>query len=211
MKISLAWLSRYIDLAGLATAQITDALPMLGLEVEEITSAGLQPLKHVVIGKILSFEKHPKADKLSVCRVDTGDANGPRQIVCGAKNFAAGDLVPVALPGAVLPGNFEIKVSKLRDIESQGMMCSARELGISQDHEGLLILTARNLPVGSSINDHFPAPDTVLDLSITANRGDCLGHIGVARDLAAYFDRHLRLPEMKNEELRIKGRGRGGG
>ncbi|OAM88147.1 phenylalanine--tRNA ligase subunit beta [Termitidicoccus mucosus] len=196
MKISLQWLSRYIDLSGLPVAQITDALPMLGLEVEETASAGLQPLKNVVIGKILSFEKHPKADKLSVCSVDPGAPAGPRQIVCGAKNFAAGDLVPVALPGAVLPGDFEIKVSKLRDVESQGMMCSARELGLGDDHAGLLILTARGLPVGTSINDHFPPPDTVLDLSITANRGDCLGHIGVARDLAAYFDRALRLPGL---------------
>ncbi len=196
MKISLQWLSRYIDLSDLSLAQITDALPMLGLEVEEITSAGLQPLKNVVVGKILAFEKHPKADKLSVCRVDTGDPSGPRQIVCGAKNFAANDLVPVALPGAVLPGGFEIKISKLRDVESQGMMCSARELGLGDDHAGLLILTARNLPVGTSINSHFPAPDTVLDLSITANRGDCLGHIGVARDLAAWFDRPFRLPEL---------------
>ncbi|EIQ01987.1 phenylalanyl-tRNA synthetase, beta subunit [Opitutaceae bacterium TAV1] len=196
MKISLQWLARYIDLSGLTLAQITDALPMLGLEVEDTASAGLPPLKNVVIGKILSFEKHPKADKLSVCRVDTGDPAGPRQIVCGAKNFTTNDLVPVALPGAVLPGDFEIKISKLRDVESQGMMCSARELGLGQDHEGLLILTARNLPVGTSINDHFPQPDTVLDLSITANRGDCLGHIGVARDLAAWFDRPLRLPEL---------------
>ncbi|MDR2674199.1 MAG: phenylalanine--tRNA ligase subunit beta [Opitutaceae bacterium] len=196
MKISLQWLSRYVDLSGISVEKITDALPMLGLEVEEISQAGLQPLKNVVIGKILSFEKHPKADKLSVCRVDTGDPAGPRQIVCGAKNFAAGDLVPVALPGAVLPGGFEIQVSRLRDIESQGMMCSARELGLGDDHAGLLILTARNLPVGTSINDHFPPPDTVLDLSITANRGDCLGHIGVARELAACFDRPLRLPGL---------------
>ncbi|MDR1283046.1 MAG: phenylalanine--tRNA ligase subunit beta, partial [Opitutaceae bacterium] len=195
MKISLQWLARYIDLTDLTLAQITDALPMLGLEVEDTASAGLPPLKNVVVGKILTIEKHPKADKLTICRVDTGDPAGPRQIVCGAKNFAANDLVPVALPGAVLPGGFEIKVSKLRDIESQGMMCSARELGLGDDHAGLLLLTARDLPVGTSINDHFPPPDTVLDLGITANRGDCLGHIGVARDLAAYFDRPLRLPE----------------
>ncbi|WP_232766674.1 phenylalanine--tRNA ligase subunit beta [Geminisphaera colitermitum] len=196
MKISLSWLSRYIDLTDLTLAQITDALPMLGLEVEDVTTAGLQPLKNVVIGKILSYEKHPKADKLSVCRVDTGAPTGPHQIVCGAKNFVANDIVPVALPGAILPGNFEIKISKLRDIESQGMMCSARELGLGQNHEGLLILTSRKLPLGTSINDHFPAPDTVLDLSITANRSDCLGHIGVARDLAAWFQRPLRLPDL---------------
>lgn len=196
MNISLQWLNNYVDLSGLTTEQIAEALPMLGLEVESIASAGLPVLPQVVIGQILSFEKHPNADKLNVCQVDTGDA-APRQIVCGAKNFKVNDRVPVALPGAVLPGNFEIKESKLRDVDSRGMMCSARELGLGNDHEGLMILTARNLPIGSSINDHFPPPDTVLEISVTANRGDALSHLGVARDLAAYFDRPLKLPEVK--------------
>jgi len=194
MKISLQWLGRYVNLDGVSVAEITDALPMLGLEVESVAAHGLPALPNVVVGEILSFEKHPNADKLSVCQVATGGA-APRQIVCGAKNFKQGDRVPVALPGAVLPGGFEIKVSKLRDVESCGMMCSARELGIGDDHGGLLILTPRNLPVGSALNDHFPPPDTVFDLAITANRGDALSHIGVARDLAAWFGRELRVPD----------------
>ncbi|MDR1789530.1 MAG: phenylalanine--tRNA ligase subunit beta, partial [Opitutaceae bacterium] len=196
MKISLRWLSRYVDLSGVSTAQITDTLPMLGLEVEDSSQHGLPTLPNVVIGKILSFAKHPAADKLAVVQVDTGDPDGPRQIVCGAKNFRENDLVPVALPGAVLPGDFAIKVSQLRGVESRGMLCSARELGLGDDHAGLLILTPRNLPVGTPLNAHYPAPDTVLDLSITANRGDCLGHIGVARELAAALDRPLSIPEI---------------
>ncbi|MDR2980613.1 MAG: phenylalanine--tRNA ligase subunit beta [Puniceicoccales bacterium] len=195
MKVSLQWLNNYVDLSGVSPDQIADALPMLGLEVESVSSAGMPPLKNIVIGEILSFVKHPNADKLSVCQVDTGDGT-PRQIVCGAKNFKQNDRVPVALPGAILPGGFEIKVSKLRDVDSLGMMCSARELGMGNDHEGLLILTARNLPVGSSINDHFPPPDTVFEISVTANRGDAQSHIGVARDLAAYFNKPLKIPAL---------------
>jgi phenylalanyl-tRNA synthetase beta chain len=200
MKVSLQWLNNYADFSALSVEQIADALPMLGLEVESVSSAGLQPLNNVVIGEILSFEKHPKADRLNVCQVNTGDP-APRQIVCGAKNFKVGDRVPVALPGAVLPGGFEIKISKLRDVDSLGMMCSARELGISDEHEGLLLLTARNLPVGSSINEHFPKPDSVFEISVTANRGDALSHIGVARDLAAFFNKPLKLPVLKGALL----------
>ncbi|MDR2513067.1 MAG: phenylalanine--tRNA ligase subunit beta [Puniceicoccales bacterium] len=200
MKVSLKWLNNYLALSGISAEQIADALPMLGHEVESVTKTGLPPLPHVVIGEILSFEKHPKADRLSVCQVDTGDAQ-PRQIVCGAKNFKASDRVPVALPGAILPGGFEIKISVLREVDSHGMMCSARELGLGDSHEGLLILTEKGLPVGSSINTHFPRQDTVFEISMTANRGDALSHIGVARDLAAYFDKPLATPHTQTTDL----------
>lgn len=193
MKISLQWLNKYVDLSDVPAEKIADALPMLGLEVEEISTAGLIPLDKVVIGKILSFEPHANSDHLSVCRVDVGDG-AVRQIVCGAKNFKAGDIVPVALPGAVLPGNVTIGETKMRGEVSQGMMCSGRELGINADHAGLLILTARNLEIGTPINAHFPPADTVFDISITANRGDCLSIVGVARDLAAYFNKTLKMP-----------------
>ncbi|MBR6797904.1 MAG: phenylalanine--tRNA ligase subunit beta [Opitutales bacterium] len=193
MKVSLQWLNKYVDLSDVPAEKIADVLPMIGLEVEEISSAGLVPLKNIVIGKILSFVPHTNSDHLSVCQVDVGDGT-IRQIVCGAKNFKAGDIVPVALPGAVMPGGFAINETKMRGEVSQGMMCSARELGISEDHAGLLILTERNLPLGTSINDHFPPADTVFDISITANRGDCLSILGVARDLAAYFNKPLNLP-----------------
>lgn len=193
MKISLQWLNQYVDLSDVSAEKIADALPMIGLEVEEISYAGLVALPHIVIGKILSFVPHTNSDHLSVCQVDVGDGT-IRQIVCGAKNFKAGDIVPVALPGAVMPGGFAINETKMRGEVSQGMMCSGRELGLNDDHGGLLILTERNLPLGTSINDHFPPADTVFDISITANRGDCLSHLGVARDLAAYFNKALKNP-----------------
>lgn len=193
MKVSLQWLNKYVDLSDVPAEKIADALPMIGLEVEEISSAGLVPLEKVVIGKILSFEPHANSDHLSVCRVDVGDGT-IRQIVCGAKNFKAGDIVPVALPGAVLPGGITINETKMRGEVSQGMMCSGRELGLNADHSGLLILTERALPIGTPLNAHFPPADTVFDISVTANRGDCLSILGVARDLAAYFDKPLTPP-----------------
>ncbi|MFZ9201457.1 MAG: phenylalanine--tRNA ligase subunit beta [Opitutales bacterium] len=196
MRVSFQSLERHVDLAGVTPAQVADLLPMLGLEVDSVVTFGLQPIAHLVVGEIRSFEKHPKADRLSVCQVDTGDG-ALRQIVCGAKNFKAGDRVPVALPGAVLPGNFEIKASKLRDVDSHGMLCSADELGLPAGEDGLLILTARQPALGTPIHTLFPAPDTVLEVAVTANRGDCLGLRGVAREVAAALGRPLKPLEAR--------------
>ena len=190
MKVSLQSLARHVDLAGVTAERVAEVLPMLGLEVESVTTFGLAPLPQVVVGEIRSFEKHPKADRLSVCQVDVGDG-APRQIVCGAKNFKAGDRVPVALPGTVMPGGFEIKVSKLRDVDSAGMMCSSEELGLGKGEDGLLILTPRAPAVGTPLNALYGPPDTVLEISVTPNRGDCLGLRGVARELAAALGRPL--------------------
>ena len=190
MKVSLQSLARHVDLAGVTAERVAEVLPMLGLEVESVTTFGLAPLPQVVVGEIKSFEKHPKADRLSVCQVDVGDG-APRQIVCGAKNFKAGDRVPVALPGTVMPGGFEIKVSKLRDVDSAGMMCSSEELGLGKGEDGLLILTPRAPAVGTPLNALYGPPDTVLEISVTPNRGDCLGLRGVARELAAALGRPL--------------------
>ena len=184
MKVSFQALSRHLDLAGVTAERVAEVLPMLGLEVESVTTFGLAPLPLVVVGEIKSFEKHPKADRLSVCQVDAGEGS-LRQIVCGAKNFQVGDRVPVALPGTLMPGGFEIKVSKLRDVDSAGMMCSSEELGLGKGEDGLLILTPRQPAAGTPLNSLFGAPDTVLEISVTPNRGDCLGIRGVARDLAA--------------------------
>jgi phenylalanyl-tRNA synthetase beta chain len=184
MRVSLQSLARHVDLGDTPVARLEELLPMLGLEVESVATFGLGPVPHVVVGEVLASERHPKADRLSVCRVDVGDG-APRQIVCGARNFKVGDRVPVALPGAVLPGDFEIKVGRLRDVESQGMLCSAEELGLPAGEDGLLILTARQPALGAPIHSLFPPPDTVLEIAVTANRGDCLGLRGVARELAA--------------------------
>lgn len=195
MKVSLEWLNDYVDLEGLSEKDISHALTMVGFEVEGIERAGLPKLDHVVVGEILSFKQHPNADRLSVCDVDVGDGE-VRSIVCGAKNFRQNDRVIVALPGAVLPGNFKIKKSKLRGEVSMGMMCSERELGIGDDHAGISILADRP-ELGTSVNALYPEPDTVFDIEITPNRPDALSHLGIARELSAWFKRPLRYPEIK--------------
>ena len=200
MKASLKWLKKYVDLEGVTAEEIADALPMLGLEVESVESTGLKQLDCVVVGEILSREPHPDSDHLGVCMVKVSPNQDPIQIVCGASNYKVGDRVPVALCGAKLPmpdGKFfEIKVSKLRGVESNGMMCSARELGMGQDHSGLLILDMRP-EIGTPINEVFTDSDTVFEIELTANRGDCLSHIGIARELAAKFGKALKKPEIK--------------
>ena len=130
MKISLNWLSQYIDLAGLSVDEMSDMLTFAGIEVEDIRQQGVDS-PYVVVARVASAEQHPQADRLKVCQVDVGDGT-LHQIVCGAQNYKVGDKVPCALPGAVLPGNFEIKVGKLRGVESRGMLCSASELGAAR-------------------------------------------------------------------------------
>ncbi|MEX0330963.1 MAG: phenylalanine--tRNA ligase subunit beta [Puniceicoccaceae bacterium] len=195
MKVSLEWLNEYVDLGGLSVDAISHALTMVGFEVEGIETAGLAKLEKVVVGEILSYEQHPNADRLSVCQVDVGDDEA-RTIVCGAKNFKQNDRVIVALVGAVLPGDFKIKKSKLRGVVSKGMMCSERELGIGDDHAGIAILEDRPA-IGTPVNDIYPEGDTVFDIEITPNRPDALSHLGIARELAAWFKRELRYPELK--------------
>jgi phenylalanyl-tRNA synthetase beta chain len=195
VKISLNWLKDYVNLDGISAEEISRAITFLGFEVEGIEQLGAPPLENVFVGEVLTRDKHPNADKLSVCTVDTGPAAGVKTIVCGAQNYKVGDRVPVALPGAVLPGDFVIKQSKIRGEASDGMMCSGKELGIGSDHSGLLILTDRP-DLGTPINAVLPGGDTVFDLEITPNRPDCLSHLGLARELAAWFRQPLRLPEI---------------
>ena len=146
-------------------------------------------------GKFLTRAKHPNADKLSVCTVDVGSAGGVKTIVCGAPNCDAGNRVPVALPGAVLPGDFNIKQSKMRGELSDGMMCSAKELAISDEAAGLLVLGG-SPALGTPINAVLPSGDVVFDIEVTPNRPDCLSHIGIARELAAWFKQDLNYPEV---------------
>ena len=197
MKISLNWLRDYVKLDGVSVDELKHAITFLGFEVEGVAQTGLPPLPLVVVGEIRTRDKHPNADKLSVCTVDVGPAHGGvRTIVCGAPNCDAGRRVPVALPGAVLPGNFPIKQSKIRGQQSDGMMCAPDELGLGADHAGLLILDPA-APVGGLLNDVLPPGDTVLDLEITPNRPDALCHVGIARELAAWFRQDLRFPTVK--------------
>ena len=168
MKLSLGWLKEFIDLT-LPVPEIVEALTFSGVEVEAVQQR-VAEFDKVIVAQIVSFERHPNADRLSVCRVDDG-SGVPRQIVCGAKNFEAGDKVPLALPGAILPGGLKIKASKLRGVESEGMLCSARELMLAEDAEGLLILPA-DAPIGTSLSNLFP-PDTIIEVEVTPNRPDC--------------------------------------
>ncbi|PTX96469.1 phenylalanine--tRNA ligase subunit beta [Opitutus sp. ER46] len=192
MKISLNWLRDYVQLDA-SIDEITRAITFLGFEVEGVASTGAPKLEHVVVGQILTRDRHPNADKLSVCTVDVGPAGGVKTIVCGAPNCDAGRRVPVALPGAVLPGNFQIKQSKIRGQASDGMMCAPDEIGLGAEHAGLLILEGEPA-LGTPINAVLPPGDTVFDIEVTPNRPDCLSHLGIARELSAWFKVPLTYP-----------------
>jgi phenylalanyl-tRNA synthetase beta chain len=179
MKFSLRWLSHYIDLT-VPVPQMLEQLTLAGTEVEHVSVTGVDS-PHIVVAQILSSVQHPNADRLRVCQVN--DGTGIRQIVCGAKNYKDGDKAPLALPGAKLPGDFVIKESKLRGELSQGMLCSAKELALSGDAEGLLILPA-DAPVGKKFSDYQPG-DTIFEVEITSNRPDLLSYRGMAREIAA--------------------------
>lgn len=183
MKVSLNWLRDHVDFDDYSLSGLDDLLTFAGIEVEGIESRGVH-LDQLVVAEVLSSEKHPDADRLSVCQVDDGGGpDAPRQIVCGAKNYRVGDKVSLALPGCVLGEGFEIKVGKLRGVESHGMLCSGSELGLEAESDGLLILDGDARP-GTPVRDLF-GQDTIFELEITPNRPDCLSHLGVARELAA--------------------------
>lgn len=196
MKLSRNWLRQYVRLYSTAE-ELQRAITFLGFEVEGVQQTGLPPLQDVVVGEIRTRAKHPNADKLSVCTVDVGPAHGGvRTIVCGAHNCDAGNRVPVALPGAVLPGDFRIKPSKIRGQPSDGMMCSPDELGLPGGPAGLLLLDPA-APLGQPINETLSDGDTVFDIEVTPNRPDALCHLGMARELAAWLKYDIRFPEIK--------------
>jgi phenylalanyl-tRNA synthetase beta chain len=199
MKVTLNWLKDYVDFDW-SQEQLAERLTMLGIEVEGVEKQTGE-FENVVVAEILSSEKHPNADKLSVCRV--ADGKGERQIVCGAKNYKVGDKVPLALPGCTLPTPpgqppFTIKVSKVRNVESHGMMCSAKELGLAEDAEGLLILSP-DAKVGQPFAQHLGrvSGDVVYDLEITPNRPDLNSVIGIAREISAFTGNPLRWPQLQ--------------
>ena len=197
MKFSRNWLAEFVELPD-DVAQLAELLTLAGVEIEGIETRGAN-FAHVVVAQITASGPHPNADRLSVCQVDDGSGEA-RQIVCGAKNYKVGDKVPLALPGAILPNEFKIKASKLRGVESQGMLCSAKELGIAEDAAGLLILSPE-AQIGAPIGELFPN-DTILDVEITPNRADLLSHYGLAREIAALTRNPL--PRLKIAEPLIK-------
>jgi phenylalanyl-tRNA synthetase beta chain len=192
MQFSESWLRALVN-PPLSTEELCHLLTMAGLEVEECRPASAD-FSNVVVARILSAEKHPDADKLKLCSVDTGE-HGVLQIVCGAPNAAAGMIVPCALVGAKLPG-IEIKKAKVRGIESFGMLCSARELGMSEDHGGLLSLPA-DAPIGQNIRSYLNLDDNLITLKLTPNRADCLSLAGIAREVAALSGAPLTLPTVE--------------
>ncbi len=192
MQFSEQWLRTFVD-PQLDSAALGHLLTMAGLEVEEADPAA-PAFTGVVVAQIVEADKHPNADKLKLCKVDAGTGE-LLQIVCGAPNAAAGMKVPCARVGARLPGDFAIKEAKLRGVESFGMLCSARELGLSDDHGGLYALPA-DAPVGTDIRDYLGLDDTLFTIKLTPNRADCLSLTGVARELAAITGRPLHLPAV---------------
>ena len=189
MKVSVNWLRELVD-TGLPVAELAHRLTMAGLEVEE-THPVAGEFSGIVVGHVKSVAPHPNADKLRVTEVDAGTGE-ILTIVCGAPNVAVGQKVPCALVGAKLPG-LEIRKAKLRGVESSGMLCSARELGLSDEHAGLLVLDA-DAPVGRDVREFLALDDVYLTLKLTPNRGDCLSMLGIARDLAAILGAPLRAP-----------------
>src|SRR5262245_46064582 len=189
MKFSVNWLREFVDLPK-HPDEIADLLTRAGIETKNIETRGAN-IDSVVVSQITASSRHPNADRLSVCEVDDGSGT-KRQIVCGATNYKAGDKVLLALPGAKLPNGTEIGKSKLRGVESEGMLCSPIELGLGEDASGLLILSP-DAKVGAPIADLFPE-DAILDVEITPNRGDLLSHFGLGREVAALLGRPLRLP-----------------
>jgi len=203
MKVSMRWLSQYVDLTGYTGEQLAERLTRSGIEVDAVEKRN-KGVSGVVAGEVKTREKHPDADKLSVCTVDVGGGE-LLQIVCGAPNVAAGQKVPVALVGATLPGGVKIKRAKLRGVESQGMICSAKELGMNDKllpkelQEGILVLP-ENVEIGKDVVELLELDDEVLELDLTPNRSDCLSMIGVAYEVAAILGRPVTVPSANVRE-----------
>src|SRR5438045_6846323 len=187
MKFSVNWLREFVDLPK-NLEEIAELLTRAGVETENIETRSAN-VEQVIVSQITESSRHPNADRLTVCEADDGSGTN-RQIVCGATNYKVGDKVPLALPGAKLPNGLEIRESKLRGVESEGMLCSPIELGLGEDASGLLILSP-NTKIGAPIADLFPT-DTILDVEITPNRGDLLSHFGLAREIAALSGKKLK-------------------
>ncbi len=192
MKISEQWLREWLD-TELDAAAIAERLTSLGLEVDTVEALG-KGLDQVVVGRVLEVSPHPNADRLSVCRVDAGD-DAPLQIVCGAPNVEAGCSYPVALAGAELPGGLEIRRAEIREVRSEGMLCSAAELGLADEADGLLALADAAAP-GTPVTETLGLDDVIIDIDLTPNRADCFSMLGVARDLAAGLETEIRVPRV---------------
>ena len=203
MRIPIAWMSEYCD-PGLSAEELADALNLRSTEVERISHAGAPSPEGFVVGEVLSVERHPDADRLTVCEVDTGD--GKRTIVCGAPNVAAGQLVPVALPGAVMPDGTELGKAKLRGVESDGMILSETELEVGDESAGIMVLENGAKP-GTSLTEVLAVSQPVLELEVNSNRVDCFGVYGVAREVHAITGAKLADPPW-SDDAKAEGEGK---
>jgi phenylalanyl-tRNA synthetase beta chain len=192
MKVSLSWLQDYI-IIDIAPERLADQLTMVGLEVEGLNDR-FNYLSQVLVARIEAVEPHPQADKLKLCRVRTGDRT--YQVVCGAPNSEAGLTAPLALPGAILPGEVKIAAGKIRGQISEGMLCSAGELGLGADRSGLMALDTQLLP-GTPLNRALQLSDAIFDVNLTPNRPDCLSVLGIAREIAGFTQQPLKRPEIR--------------
>ncbi|KAA0257011.1 phenylalanine--tRNA ligase subunit beta [Deferribacter autotrophicus] len=188
MKVSYSWLSDFIDIKSIDPKDLVDKLTMSGLEVEELIIK--EKVENVVFGKVLEKVKHPDADKLSICKVYDGLET--YQVICGAANVEAGQIVPFAKIGAKLPIGLKIKKAKIRGVESYGMICSAAELGLEEKSDGIMVLNVSEDKLGENVSDYLGLEDVILDISITPNRADCLSIYGVAREISALYNLPLK-------------------
>jgi phenylalanyl-tRNA synthetase beta chain len=203
MRVPFSWLREYCD-PGVGAGELAERLAMTGTEVERVVSVGPPSAEGFVVGRVLTREKHPDADRLSVCTVDTGDGES-RTIVCGAPNVDAGQTVPVALPGATLPGGAKLGKAKLRGVESHGMILSAAELEVAEESAGIMVLDEGPAP-GTPLAEVLPVAEPVLELEVTPNRVDCFGVYGVAREVHAISGAPLA-PEPWAEDAVAEGEG----
>jgi phenylalanyl-tRNA synthetase beta chain len=199
MKIVESWLRDWVD-PDLDSKSLEHQLTMLGLEVDGVGVEGAG-LDGVVVAEVVEVEKHPDADRLSVCKVRAG-GDETIGVVCGAPNVTAGMRSPLAVPGVTLPNGIKLRKSKIRGVVSNGMLCSAVELGLGEESDGILALPG-DAPAGMSLTEYLGLPDTVFDLDLTPNRGDCFSVLGVARDVAALTGSPLKLPEFAPVETSI--------
>ena len=206
MIISKHWLNEWIDLSEVSGETLSKTLNSIGLEVDSYKEINLP--KSIVVGYVKSREKHPDADKLSVCQVDVGSET--LQIVCGAKNVEAGQFVPVALIGTTMPNGLEIKKAKLRGIESCGMICSSTELGLPKTNDGILPLdeSIGKLKLGTSLGEFEAFKDVIIEVDVTANRGDCQNLHGIAREICTALDLNMKDSHENEDSENLLGIGR---
>ena len=195
MKILKSWLNDWIDIENISNSEISEALESLGFEIEN--KKELNPnYENIVVGKVLEIYEHPNADKVRITKTDVG--NNIYEIVCGAWNFDVGAVVPVALPNSKIKDNFKIDKRDIRGIQSNGMICSAAELDLWDDHDGILLLDEKLLP-GTDFSTIYSSNDFIWEIGVTPNRGDCMSYLGIARELSGYFNKKL-----KNKKSNLK-------